>query len=48
MIASSHPFPSGAPQAVYGSAATEFSDTDIRIAAISTTAAAPPHHRWPF
>ena len=46
-IASSHPLPSGAPQAVYGATATCSSGVDVEIAADATAAAAPPHRTWP-
>ena len=44
-IASSHPFPSGAPQAVYGTTAISSTATAASAAATATTAAAPPHCR---
>ena len=40
-IASSHPLPSGAPQAVYGTTAIFSGGADIDTAATATTAAAP-------
>ena len=40
--ASSHPLPSGAPQAVNGTTAIYLSGLDVEIAADATAAAVPP------